>query len=387
MKTVALDLKKLQVDNDATSIVSTSVSSTGRGGGSLGEQPCSSCGVQWRWSKMHSWKVWEEAEDEWGDSEFKWHYRCVNCIKEAEGFETIQEAWDWMFEHNGQANKKKAKEEAFVEARANMKEKFDVMGVTKTKREITQLTSMSLCQIFEDIADLIALKVASLEALATTMARHAELREELKSCKDIRRIAAIVEIITTENAKDHEMLAFKNKDTGKTEWDKWMASTYHDEYVKTKYGYFRYWYICMAGGAEWPCMTAIVSKKWGRKYQDPGASKNRWKCTFCSCNYWTKWGVFVEIRHKDKLYCLRSTIPDEDALDIKAMDIERTYKEARTAQEIYDAIPELAPTITSLVSCVDEAKGQYRISPKADYEALPVWNWSDILTFSNTDHA
>jgi hypothetical protein len=93
----------------------------------------------------------------------------------------------------------------------------------------------------------------------------------------------------------------------------------------------------------------------------------------------------VEIRHKDKLYCLRSTIPDEDALDIKAMDIERTYKEARTAQEIYDAIPELAPTITSLVSCVDEAKGQYRISSKADYEALPVWNWSDILTFSNTD--
>ena len=95
----------------------------------------------------------------------------------------------------------------------------------------------------------------------------------------------------------------------------------------------------------------------------------------------------MEILHKDKLYCLRSVIPDDDTLDIKAMDIERKYKDAKTAQEIYDAIPEIAPTVTSLVSCVDEAKGQYRMSSKADYEALPVWNWADILTFSNTDHA
>ena len=67
---VGFDLKKLQVDEDSISMVSTSVSSTRGGGGTLGKQPCNRCGVLWRWNKMHSWKVWEEAEDDWGDSEY-----------------------------------------------------------------------------------------------------------------------------------------------------------------------------------------------------------------------------------------------------------------------------------------------------------------------------
>ena len=379
LKAVALDLKKLHADDDTNSTVSTSMGSTG----GLGKQPCTRCGVLWRWSKMHSWKQWSEEEDDWGDSEFTWQYRCAPCVKEVEGFESIQEAWDWIFANNGTAAKKKAKVDAFVKARTEMKESYDTMGVSKTKRELTQLTRVSLTQIFEGISDLIALKVASLESLKTTMERCSALREELKTCKDVHRIAAIVQIISTENEKDHQMLAFKDQNTGKTDWRKWMASTYHDEYVSTRFGYFRYWYICMAGHADWPCMTAITSKKWGRKYQDPGASKNKWKCTVCACNYWTKWGVFVEIRHKDSLYCLRSTIPDEDTLDIKAMEIERSFKEAKTAQDIYDAIPEIAPTVTNLVTCINEEKGQYRLTSKEVYDFLPVWNWAEILTFAN----
>jgi hypothetical protein len=62
----------------------------------------------------------------------------------------------------------------------------------------------------------------------------------------------------------------------------WQASTFHDEYVKTKNGYLRYWFVCMAGGNEWPCMTAILSKLWQRKFADPGASKNWYKCTLCN---------------------------------------------------------------------------------------------------------
>ena len=379
---VLRDLKKLKVtdDDDTVSTVSTSQNSTG--GHGLGKQPCSTCKTLWRWSKMHSWKAYSEDEDNWGDREYVWQYRCANCVQQLEGFETIQEAWDWIFEHNGTASKKKAKVDAFVKSREEMKASYEAMGVSKTKRELTQLTRISLCHVFEDIADLRALKVASIEALKTTMDRCSALREELKTCKDVRRIAAIVEIISTENAKDHEMLAFKSKETGQTDWSKWMASTYHDEYIRTKHGWFRYWYICMAGG-QWPCLTAITSKKWARKYQDPGASRNKYKCTVCAANYLTRWGVFVEIRVKDQLYCLRSTIPDEDALDIKAMHIERQCKDAKTAQDIYNAIPEIAPSITSLVSCIDAEKGQYHIESKETYEALPVWNWADILTFSN----
>ena len=103
------------------------------------------------------------------------------------------------------------------------------MGVSKTKREIAQLTRVSMCQIFKGMSDLIALKVASLEALKTTMERCHSLREELKTCRGIHRIAAIVQIISTENEKDRQMMAFRNQETGKTDWRKWMASTYHYE--------------------------------------------------------------------------------------------------------------------------------------------------------------
>jgi hypothetical protein len=33
----------------------------------------------------------------------------------------------------------------------------------------------------------------------------------------------------------------------------------------------------------------------------------------------TRWGVFVEVHIDGKIYVLRSTVPDDDTLDIKAM--------------------------------------------------------------------
>ncbi len=148
--------------------------------------------------------------------------------------------------------------------------------------------------------------------------------------------------------------------------------TFDDEYVKIKNGHLRYWFVCMAGGKEGPCMTVILSKKWDRKFADPGASKNWYKCTFCNANYKTGWGVFVEIAFDGEIYCYRSTVPDEDTLDIKAMDLERKRKDASTAQSLDDAIPMIAPTETLYVRCIDVEKGQYRLISKALYGTASV---------------
>jgi hypothetical protein len=123
--------------------------------------------------------------------------------------------------------------------------------------------------VFEDIFDLIELKVHSIEILASTLEAHKVLREELAGTTDITRIKEIVDLIAKENEKHHGMLPFKDPLTGKTKWDMWQVSTFHDEYVKTKHGYMRYWFVCMAGGIDYPCMTAILSKKWKRKFEDP----------------------------------------------------------------------------------------------------------------------
>jgi hypothetical protein len=158
--------------------------------------------------------------------------------------------------------------------------------------------------------------------------------------------------------------------------------TFDDEYVKTENGHLRYWFVCMAGGSEHPCMTAIPHKFFQRKFEDPGASKKRYKCNFCDANYRTRWGVFVEVTIDGKIYCLRSTVPDDDTLDNKAMDLERKLQDASTPQELYAAIPMIAPTETQYVRCLDEKKGQYQLTSKDFYMGLPERQWSMVLKMS-----
>ena len=80
----------------------------------------------------------------------------------------------------------------------------------------------------------------------------------------------------------------------------------------------------------------------------------------------------MEITFDGKIYCYRSTVPDEDTLDITAMDLERKHKDASTAQALDDAIPMIAPTETLYVRCIDVEKGQYRLISKALYGTASV---------------
>jgi hypothetical protein len=90
----------------------------------------------------------------------------------------------------------------------------------------------------------------------------------------------------------------------------------------------------------------------------------------------------VELQLEGKIYVSRATGPDEDTLDIKAMELERKHKEIGNAQALYDAIPMIAPTKTQYVTCLDEEKGKHKLVSKAANMALPLWNWTDVLAFS-----
>jgi hypothetical protein len=358
---------------------------------SLGIVKCNTCDNTAKWSKMKSWRE-EDAADTEGPMEVdafdpeapKWHwaYMCATCVKADLKLDTEQLAYDHILASSGTAGAKKAKVARFKDARAKLETSFAALGVEVTGHKLYQLTRASLLPVFESILDLVELKAKSIEILASTLEENKVLREELARTKDLVRTKEIVELIANENEKHHKMLAFKDK-AGNTDWGKWQASTFHDEYVKTKNGSMRYWFVCMAGGSEWPCMTAILSKKWKRKFEDPAASKNKYKCTVCEANFKTKWGVFVELQLGDKLYVLRAEVPDEDTLDIKAMDLERKHKEIGSAQALFDAIPMVAPTETKFIECLDEEKGQYRLSgTMAEYMTLPVWKWATLFELS-----
>jgi hypothetical protein len=90
----------------------------------------------------------------------------------------------------------------------------------------------------------------------------------------------------------------------------------------------------------------------------------------------------VEVTIDGKIYCIRSTVPDDDTLYIKSMDLERKRKDTSTAHALYNAIPMFAPTETQYVHCVELEKGQYSLISKSHYIELPQWHWSDVLTLS-----
>jgi hypothetical protein len=161
------------------------------------------------------------------------------------------------------------------------------------------------------------------------------------------------------------------------------ASTFHDEYIKTKHGYMRYWFVCMAGGNDYTCKSAIPWKMWKRKYADPSSTEKKFKCTECGANYKTMWGVFVELQLGDKICFLRAEMPYEDTFNIKAMDLVRKHKEIGTAQALDDAIPMVAPTETQFAKCLNKKEGQYEFQgTKEEYMNLPVWTWAFLFEMS-----
>ncbi len=90
-------------------------------------------------------------------------------------------------------------------------------------------------------------------------------------------------------------------------------STFYDEYVEIKNGYLRYLYVCIAIGTDGPCMNAILPKLFQRMF-DPSTSKYNLNCTVCNAIYEREWGVFVEMQINEEIFCLRSTVPDDDTL-------------------------------------------------------------------------
>ena len=111
---------------------------------------------------------------------------------------------------------------AFEDARTAMKDSFKALSVQPSSRSVYQVTRKSMLEVFDGIMDLIELKVKSMQALSERVHANDALREELKHCKDVKRIAELVELISDENAKYHEMIAFKAKKG--TDWKKWQAN-------------------------------------------------------------------------------------------------------------------------------------------------------------------
>ncbi len=105
------------------------------------------------------------------------------------------------------------------------------------------------------------------------------------------------------------------------------AADYSDRWFKDGKREFRVYYICTAGGTEYPCNTVIEAMAWDRLKEEMEATGQRWYCKCCHAKYKTKYGVLVEmINHNQACYC-KGELPPFDIQDAKLMKIAEDFSQ------------------------------------------------------------
>ena len=152
------------------------------------------------------------------------------------------------------------------------------------------------------------------------------------------------------------------------------------------------YYICRCTHGDFePCNTIILSKEWNRKFQDdPLHSQQAWYCNICATRYVTKYGMLLELFSNEEAMYMKAPVKPFDILDLLALKFEEDYK-PQTPEELYGKIPTANIAMNAVVRKAgqgDDWKGRNRLEgvykvDNAFFEALPMWEWFDIFTFSS----
>jgi hypothetical protein len=212
----------------------------------------------------------------------------------------------------------------------------------------------------------------------------------MKVCKDTDESKTFVQTIAEHEEKLEERelpLAFRTacEPASDKHWRYKQAEQYSDEWFCTRsregevlYA-FRCFYICLAGAAEWPCMTVIPSKAWSTL-----AIVKRY-CVCCGGTYQkTKFGLVIEIQIQGKWwYYVKADIPP-DLDDLHPMSLEQTLMPAGP-RHLVAMLEHVAPHKHEILTPITEddvrhgpktkfGQNACKITP-TDYEALPSFDW------------
>ena len=331
------------------------------------------------WKRMLSTKVWTAYQETLAgpDDKFTFLHTCATCLSKEMNISVpaadaeIVRVW---------LEPKLARASRFNEAFANKQKEFPVLSKTKLRT----LTLANLSEIWEDLAEVILKKVAQLSGLHESSKLIEELTAKLRVVKNTAEAEELklqIDKAREDNERRDVPLAYADHPDQAAML---MASSYADEFARTSdgAGYFRCWFMCLAGGSTWPCMTVCPSKSWTRRFSDPTASKQRWFCTECSARFKTKFGCLIEIVSVSGVRCfVRATVPDMDVQDIRAMHHERIYQ-GRDSQQLFDLLPVIPPTTGDLLIPLDPVLGTARIASKELLDALPMFKWESIFTLA-----
>ena len=337
-------------------------------------------------------KMWSDTEED----VYEWKYTCPKCVMHQEGLATENEALSFILNACGKLCSIKRKHEKFLSTMASAAEAFPAMAETRKggvrRLVMFTLTVKDLSDLWSPLMEFLLRKKAQVNKRTEALSEHARLADELKATTDPQRAIQLLEEL--EGMDLHTAcLAFASE----VDQDKYLlASSYSDEWCRQVapsgevIGYKRSWYVCEGNTGWGRCKGLAESKAWGRRFEDPLATKQRWNCKFCNGRYKTKYGQLVEVLcpSDDTRYYFKASVPDWDHQDVRAMDHEKRLA-PKSAKGLYDAMESLVPASGLMISemITDPAAfwsgtvtpGHYMIL--GDMESLPKFEWDEIFNF------
>ena len=283
---------------------------------------CHNCDQVAKWKKMRSVKEWEHFQENMTDKDdsFKWVYTCVECLaKELRCSE--QEAKAHILEALETPTWARLRNVKYKTAFMNRRVEFKGMS----RKGVHTLARGDLVQLLKPLAECVARKLVQLKARKRGIEEYDKLIEELRNCKDKDRELTIIEELEKWDQvlwKLTTPLAFQGKEDAV---EMMNVAQYHDEWVETESGAIRAWYVCLQDWGETypPCGTVMPSKQWKRKFEEVGASKQKWYCVCCTTRFRTSYGMLVEVRAKGISTFMLAEVTNKDVEDVRAMYMER----------------------------------------------------------------
>ena len=247
-----------------------------------------------------------------------------------------------------------------------------------------QLASEVMAEQFAPIAEILALKKLDEEAALEACRKFQKgLKEaEAKGTLTEGEEAGLDKLQEDYESKAHVQRGFAGHDQQQLMRN---AADYVDDWFETKGGTpFQVFYVCMAGGTEYPCCTMILSKHWDRLHKGEAWAKGqRWYC-HDGHRYMTKFGVLMLLEIGGMCHACRATVPDGDIFDAKMMIIEKNFSHCRTPEELYNAIPDAVPCDKEKFMRPLSKPGHYRFD-KNIFAEMPVFQWQQLYNLQTVE--
>ena len=378
---------------------------------------CATCPATDHWRRMKEETNVQFLHEKKGDGKedvYQTVYFCAGCVSTAKGI-THAEAQAEIQLTRYSMVKRTARQAEYKHAKAHIMAEFPSMS----NKEACKLGRDRLSKVMQPLAVHIARKDRIMQMRGKLLGRHRELADKLAQTSDRRECDKLLdemEALEDEIDAAAEPLAFQNRvlntmavatdeERRRAVWEYRLAAQYSDLWCEIKdrrgrrIGALMSYYVCLAGGSEYPCGTVMEASAWDRLHPDPLQAKQRWYCNVCSAKFRCKFGVLLQVmlppcdaHPQGSTQWMRAEVPDRDHEDVRAMRLEEEFDPA-SPLELYNKVRASAKPSTTdgmlrqalpheLCKNAAQAAGTFRIVPLKEFVAMELFPWDQIFNFA-----